>query len=358
MNDYRNIFEQNFKRLLKERIYDRNVVKFEELLEEVTLATGLTLENQRSLKNWFEDVYLTKWLYDLIPSSNWEEIIVHNSQNATVYFGDRRIEVNMDLINTDFQLSLEILCFKNDQSWNDSNPFCSFNLIEKNCFYRATLIHKSLSPIEISKLSLRRHFPEHFELDCSSFGQGLDQLKELFLTNNNIVIAGSTGSGKTTLLNYLLKNYSKDEHAIILEDTSEISIHSHKWTKLLARPEDGKRLVDFCSYALRLRPDRIVVGEMRSNEIVPFVLAMNTGHRGLLSTIHANSASETFERMRTLFALYSNTSQISDRTISELISKGIDYIVYMKNKKIDSIIKLIGIDQGDLIFEQILHASA
>ena len=118
---------------------------------------------------------------------------------------------------------------------------------------------------------------------------------------------------------------------------------------------EGKTLKDYCAYAMRMRPDRILLGEMRSSEIVPFILSMNTGHRGLISTIHANSAKDCISRMCLLFSLYSNISKLNFSTITSLICQNVEYVIHMENKKIKEIIKIFGADNLNPIYDYIFN---
>src|SRR5205085_1219830 len=149
--------------------------------------------------------------------------------------------------------------------------------------YRLSLIHSSTSPLGISKLILRSLSAKPFSL--SSFGSA-EVLRDLVAKKSNIIVAGSTGSGKTSLLNTLLTDVPNSEHLVILEDTFEIiSAHAHE-TRFISGNTAQTSLKSYLTYSLRLSPDRIILGEMRSHEVIPFLMAMNTGHKGLMGTIH------------------------------------------------------------------------
>ncbi|GAB4023729.1 MAG: TadA family conjugal transfer-associated ATPase [Bdellovibrio sp.] len=355
--DFQYELVQRFKQLFKERIYQKAKLEFDQLLEEVQMQTGIHVVQPNYLKEWFQNVYEVKWLHDAISrESEWEEIIFHDHSTGQIFFANSRKKFDIHLEATDFQLSLEILAYLCKEDWSEAKPFASFFWSSNENRFRVSLIHSCLSPLGVSKLSLRKHYNSNVQKEMQH-DHASRLAFELFEAKKNIVIAGATGSGKTTLLNRMMNEIAIDEHVIILEDTSEINVTSKTWTKMLSRSEEGKSLADFCAYALRFRPDRMVIGEMRSSEIVPFLLAMNTGHKGLASTIHANSARDAFDRLKTLFSLYSQSNTINEKTLSDLISKGIDYILFMQNKKITEIIQLLGTDQGELIYEQILSAN-
>lgn len=141
------------------------------------------------------------------------------------------------------------------------------------------------------------------------------------------------------------------EHTIIIEDTKEIKTSKHmNVTRLLTQKVAGKTAQDYLAYSMRLSPDRIMMGEIRSNEIISLILALNTGHRGLLATIHANDVPDTINRMAMLFSLY-GPKQFENQHIMKLICHNIDYVVYLKDKKITQIGKILGSDKGRIMYE-------
>ena len=105
------------------------------------------------------------------------------------------------------------------------------------------------------------------------------------------------------------------------------------------------------SYSLRLSPDRILLGEMRSHEVVPFLMAMNTGHRGLMGTIHSSSAADALHRAALLFSLYGGEAQLNFDKVMELLCRNLEYVVFMENKKVKEVIKILGSDKGTPFFE-------
>ena len=127
-------------------------------------------------------------------------------------------------------------------------------------------------------------------------------------TKRNIIVAGGTGSGKTTLLNALSQFIPQSERIITIEDSAELQLQQPHLVPLESRPPDrygknGVTIRDLLHSSLRLRPDRIVVGEVRGGECFDLLQAMNTGHGGTLSTVHANSALETLSRLESLALL-------------------------------------------------------
>ena len=121
----------------------------------------------------------------------------------------------------------------------------------------------------------------------------------------NIIVSGGTGSGKTTLLNVLSAFIPADERIITIEDAAELQLHQHHVVRLESRPPniEGRGEItirDLVRNSLRMRPDRIVVGEVRGAETLDMLQAMNTGHEGSISTVHANSPRDAVARIETL----------------------------------------------------------
>lgn len=154
-------------------------------------------------------------------------------------------------------------------------------------------------------------------------------LKEAVLAKKNIVISGGTSSGKTTLLNALLKEIPEDERLITLEDTKEITVGHQNLVSLVA--SKGKQskanitMQDLVQSCLRLRPDRIIMGEIRGAEIMDFISSCSTGHEGSITSIHANNPKVAFMRMVQMYKL-NNVPSMRDEDILKEISETMDII--------------------------------
>lgn len=158
-----------------------------------------------------------------------------------------------------------------------------------------------------------------------------DYLKRCFQMGYNIFIAGGTGSGKTTFLNCMSKHIPDNERVIIIEDASEIKIeHIPNLIHLETRQGNNQSPIstsDLIKNALRMRPDRIIVGEVRSAEVIDMLQAMNTGHDGSLSTGHSNSALDMLIRLEVIAATH---SELDTTLIRKQIISAIDLIVYIE----------------------------
>jgi pilus assembly protein CpaF len=158
----------------------------------------------------------------------------------------------------------------------------------------------------------------------------LDFLKAAVASRLNVIVSGGTGAGKTTLLNVLSSFISGDERIVTIEDAAELMLRQRHVVRLETRPAniEGKgqvRARDLVINALRMRPDRIIVGEVRGAEAIDMLQAMNTGHDGSLTTIHANSPRDALYRIDTMVAMAN--LNIPDRAVRQQVASAIDLIV-------------------------------
>ncbi|RDV84061.1 CpaF family protein [Ammonifex thiophilus] len=175
----------------------------------------------------------------------------------------------------------------------------------------------------------------------------------------NIVVSGGTGSGKTTLLNVLSSFIPPDERIITIEDAAELQLRQEHVVRLESRPPniEGKGAVtirDLVRNALRMRPDRIVVGEVRGGEALDMLQAMNTGHDGSLTTAHANSPRDLLSRLETMVLMAG--MELPVRAIREQIASALDLIVHASrfkdgSRKVTHITEVQGME-GDVIVLQ------
>lgn len=325
------------------------IPSWEDYFQELpTLSEGDDLE---IIKESF--LKLTTWTFlEEILAIEATEFFFHSPENSQyLEMSGKKKSFQLPLDLAEWQLWLEILSISFKQNWNVQQPFASFhgNLYGKH--FRLSLIHGSTSPKGISKLVLRSLSPRPHDLN--SFGE-VGLLKSLIQEKKNILIAGSTGSGKTSLMTCLLNLIDENEHVVVLEDTYEILCSHPHQTRFLSGTSPDTSLKSYLSYCLRLSPDRIILGEMRSHEVIPFLMAMNTGHKGLMGTIHSSSAVDALERVALLFSLYSSEATLNYEKVMELNCRNIEYVVFMENKKIKEIIKVLGSDKGTAFFETII----
>ncbi len=191
-----------------------------------------------------------------------------------------------------------------------------------------------------------------------------DFLHACVLGRMNVIIAGGTGSGKTTLLNVLSEFIPDGERIITIEEAAELSLQKEHWARLESRPPNvegvGEITVrDLFVNTLRMRPDRIVIGECRGPEVLDMLQAMNTGHDGSMTSLHANSARDVLIRMSSMILL--SGIELPMRAINEMISSAINVIVHMArytdgSRKVTGISEITGLgDDGELELKEIFR---
>ncbi|MCM8801107.1 MAG: Flp pilus assembly complex ATPase component TadA [Candidatus Omnitrophica bacterium] len=176
-------------------------------------------------------------------------------------------------------------------------------------------------------------------------------LKACVLARKNIIISGGTGSGKTTVLNVLSEFIPDSERIVTIEDAAELKLHQEHWVRLESRPPniEGKGAItvrDLFRNTLRMRPDRIIIGECRGVETLDMLQAMNTGHDGSMTTIHANSTHDVLVRLDSMILM--SGVELPIRAIREMVASTIDLIVHTARlsdgtRKIVQITELAGI---------------
>jgi pilus assembly protein CpaF len=215
----------------------------------------------------------------------------------------------------------------------------------------------ALSPISVggTALAIRKCQNQRFQADelvrIGTLSQdALKLLHDAVLNREAILISGGTGTGKTTLLNALANSIPDEERIGIIEDTAEIHIEKPDWFRLEARREQPDlrpvTIRDLLKITLRMRPDRILLGEVRGAEAFDLLQAMNTGHQGTLSTIHANTATATLTRFISYIMMAG--IEIPYRSLRSNIADVVSVIVHIERRNgkrsVDEILRIHGYD--------------
>jgi pilus assembly protein CpaF len=213
-------------------------------------------------------------------------------------------------------------------------------------------------------LTIRKFKKDKLTLDqLTRFGAispaGAEILKIIGRVRCNVVISGGTGSGKTTLLNCLTNYIDAGERVITCEDAAELQLQQPHVVRLETRPPNLEgagqiTMRDLVKNCLRMRPERIIVGEVRGPEAFDLLQAMNTGHDGSMGTLHANSPREALSRMESMITM--GGYSLPSRTIREMITSSIDVIVQAArlrdgSRRITHITEVMGME-GDVIITQ------
>jgi pilus assembly protein CpaF len=243
---------------------------------------------------------------------------------------------------------------------DEASPICDARLADGS---RVNVIAPPLA-IDGPALTIRKFRKEKLTLDqLIRFGSiseaGGEILKIIGRVRCNTLISGGTGSGKTTLLNCLTNYIETDERVITCEDAAELQLQQPHVVRLETRPPnlEGSGAVsmrDLVRNCLRMRPERIIVGEVRGPEAFDLLQAMNTGHDGSMGTLHANSPREALSRLESMITM--GGFQLPARTIREMIVSSVDVIVQAArlrdgSRRITHITEVMGLE-GDVIITQ------
>lgn len=235
---------------------------------------------------------------------------------------------------------------------DDAQPYVNARLIDKS------RVNAVINPISAdgATLDIRKFARQVFTMqDYIDKGSMIPEMSEFIkwitVTRKNVVVSGGTGSGKTTLLNCISRFIPEKEAIITIEDLLELQLVQPCVRRLEARSAnaEGKGAVtirDLVANALRMRPDRIIIGECRSSEVVDMLQAANTGHDGTMTSVHANNAKDSIERLATMY-LFSGL-EIQEKAIKSQISSAIHVIVQAQRldsgeRKIIQISEVLGL---------------
>ncbi len=243
---------------------------------------------------------------------------------------------------------------------DESSPICDARLPDGS---RVNVIAPPLA-LDGPTLTIRKFKKDKLRMkDMVNFGtitpEGAKVLEIIGAVRCNVLISGGTGSGKTTLLNCLTSFIAEDERVITCEDAAELQLQQPHVVRLETRPPnlEGQGEItmrDLVRNCLRMRPERIIVGEVRGPEAFDLLQAMNTGHDGSMGTLHANSPREALSRLESMITM--GGFNLPSRTIREMICGSIDVIIQTSrlrdgSRRIVSITEVLGME-GDVIITQ------
>jgi pilus assembly protein CpaF len=229
-------------------------------------------------------------------------------------------------------------------------------------------VNAIISPLAIdgSMLSIRRFAKDPYELtdllDLGTLTPGIgDLLRGVVKARLNVLISGGTGSGKTTLLNVLSRFIPGNERIITIEDAAELQLKQEHVVRLETRPAniEGRGQIiqrDLVKNSLRMRPDRIIVGEVRGQEAFDMLQAMNTGHDGSLTTIHANSPRDALMRLETMVAM--TGLEIPSNFLRRYVASALDVVIHLArlsdgSRKLTSFQEITGMEGNIITMQEI-----
>ncbi|HEY9682672.1 MAG TPA: CpaF family protein [Oculatellaceae cyanobacterium] len=302
-------------------------------------------------------------LEPLLAEQNVNDILVNGSQNVWID-RDGRLEETEIHFKDDAHLLHVInrIVARVGRRIDESSPIVDARLPD------GSRVNAIIPPLALNgpTLSIRRFRTQPFSIEEMLERGAMSHEMAEFLAHAvaaklNILISGGTSAGKTTLLNLLSGYISDRERIVTIEDTAELRLQQRHVVRLESRPSniEGQGSVtqrDLVKNALRMRPDRIIVGEVRGAEALDMLQAMNTGHEGSLTTVHANSPRDALSRIETLVLLAG--IDLSQRSIREQIGSAFDMVVQIKRlqdgtRKVVSIAEVTGVQEGIISMQEL-----
>jgi Flp pilus assembly CpaF family ATPase len=350
---------------------DTNAAKMAELRAQVNqIATELVSE-RRDVGSVDEGARLTQELIEealglgpiepLMADPDVTEVMVNGS--SEIYIERRgKIELTAKRFADDRQVRLVIerILTPLGRRIDESSPMVDGRLPDGS---RVNAIIEPLS-IDGPMLTIRRFGTRRLGADdlvnINAMTPGIvDLLKASVEARLNIVLSGGTGSGKTTLLNVVSSFIPRGERILTIEDAAELSLNQPHVIRLESRPAnmEGRgevRIRDLLRNALRMRPDRIIIGECRGAEALDMLQAMNTGHDGSITTVHANSPRDAMSRVETMVMMAG--FELPMRAVREQMASAVDLVVQLSrlqdgSRKVTSVSEVIGME-GDIVTMQ------
>lgn len=318
-------------------------------------------EQEDLLEDICNDVLGYGPLEPLLARDDIADIMVNGSQKCYIEVGGKvkltnvRFRDDSHLMNVCQRIVSQV-----GRRVDESSPICDARLPDGS---RVNVIAPPLS-IDGAALTIRKFKKDKLTLQqlvkyASISPEGAEVLRILGRVRANVLISGGTGSGKTTLLNCLTAFIERDERVITCEDSAELQLQQPHVVRLETRPpnlegEGEITMRDLVKNCLRMRPERIIVGEVRGPEAFDLLQAMNTGHDGSMGTLHANSPREALSRLESMITM--GGYSLPSRTIREMITSSIDVIVQAArlrdgSRRITHISEVLGME-GDVIVTQ------
>ncbi|OHV79039.1 CpaF family protein [Rhizobium sp. LCM 4573] len=318
-------------------------------------------EQEELLEDICNDVLGYGPLEPLLARDDIADIMVNGAGQTFIEVGGKTIESDIRFRDNAQLLSIcQRIVSQVGRRVDESSPICDARLPDGS---RVNVIAPPLA-LDGPALTIRKFKKDKLTLEqLVKFGaitpEGAILLQIIGRVRCNVVISGGTGSGKTTLLNCLTRYIDTDERVITCEDTAELQLQQPHVVRLETRPpniegEGEITMRDLVRNCLRMRPERIVVGEVRGPEVFDLLQAMNTGHDGSMGTIHANSPRECLSRIESMIAM--GGFSLPAKTVREIISGSVDVIIQAArlrdgSRRITRITEVVGME-GDVILTQ------
>jgi pilus assembly protein CpaF len=331
------------------------------LVERLVVDEGIPMtapERDRVIEEIQDEVFGLGPLEQLLKDNTISDILVNGFDNVYVERAGRLVETNVRFRDqAHVRMIIDRIVSNVGRRIDDSSPIVDARLDDGS---RVCAVIPPLSLIG-PVMSIRRYGKKLLTteelLKNQTFTHGIiDFLSGCVEARLNIVVSGGSGSGKTTMLNTMSRFIPEDERVVTVEDTAELQMQQPHVVRLETRPAniEGAGAVtarDLVINTLRMRPDRIIVGESRGPEALDMLQAMNTGHDGSMTTLHANSPRDAFSRLETMVMMASQN--VPDRVIRQQLASAIHLVVQCSrlsdgSRKVVAISEVLGVS-GDQV---------
>jgi pilus assembly protein CpaF len=337
--------------------------KLDSLIIEFAAELPPTLERRRFKKEIIDDTLGLGPLEDLLEDESVSEIMANSWNQIYVECGGKLQRAGKKFIDDAHLMAvIQRIVAPVGRAINESTPLVDARLKD------GSRVNAIIPPLALSgpTLTIRKFSKRRLNADdlmrFGSLNQRMAEFLELAVRERmNVVISGGTGSGKTTLLNILSGFIPNDERIVTVEDAAELRLHQEHVVSLETRPANMEgvgafSIRDLVKNCLRMRPDRIVVGECRGGEALDMLQAMNTGHDGSLTTAHANSPRDAISRLETMVLM--SGMDLPVRAIREQIAAAVNLIVQQSrlpdgSRKITHITEVTGLEGEAITLQDI-----
>jgi pilus assembly protein CpaF len=336
------------KTLNKEGVREEigNVVERIVADENIPMTLG---ERERLVEEILDEVFGLGPLEPLLKDPTISDIMVNGFDSVYVERGGKMVETNVRFKDqAHVRMIIDRIVSNIGRRIDDSSPIVDARLADGSRMCAVIPPLSLIGPV----MSIRRFGKKLLTTDDllknETFTTGmLDFLSGCVEARLNIVVSGGSGSGKTTMLNTLSRFIPESERVVTIEDTAELQFQQEHIVRLETRPMniEGAGAItqrDLVINALRMRPDRIIIGECRGPEALDMMQAMNTGHDGSMTTAHANSARDAFSRLETMVMMASQN--IPDKVIRQMLASAVNIVVHCA-RLTDGTRKLVGISE-------------
>lgn len=321
-------------------------------------------EKEALIKEVVDETFGLGPLEPLLADSNIDEILVNNASTVFVERFGKLHKTTISFKDDDhLRHIINRIVARVGRRIDESSPMVDARLAD------GSRVNAVIPPLSIDGpcMSIRRFkripFRPEDLVKRKSMSEKMINLMEIAVkSKRNVLISGGTGSGKTTLLNILSSFIPYDERIITIEDAAELQLQQEHVVRLETRPAnlEGKGRVSQCDLlknALRMRPDRIVLGEVRGEEALDMLQAMNTGHEGSLTTVHANTARDSIARIETMVGMGNAT--LGHMAIVRQIESAFHVIIQIRRypdgiRRVESICEVAGMEQDVITLNEIV----